>query len=177
MGNKGIGAFVLGGVVGAAIALLYAPRTGAETRAMVADRANAAWGDARDFGARAQVRGQEIYENASVRGQEIYAYASARGQEIYDAAQVRGQEIYENAQARTQAVREGAAARVQEAAETIKPVFTEKNDELREKIEAARQRIASQAAKNAEQAPAPTPSVVEVEPATAVEGQPKPAAE
>lgn len=144
MGNKGIGAFVLGGVVGAAIALLYAPRTGAETRAMVADRANAAWGDARDFGARAQVRGQEIYENA---------------------------------QARTQAVREGAAARVQEAAETIKPVFTEKNDELREKIEAARQRIAAQAAKNAEQPPAPTPSVVEVEPATVVEGQAKPAAE
>lgn len=165
MGNKGIGAFVLGGVIGAAVALLYAPRAGVETRAMVADRANAAWGDARDFGARAQVRGQEIYENASVRGQEIYENASARGQELYETAQVRGQ-----------AVREGAAARVQEAAETIKPVFTEKNDELREKIEAARQRIAAQVAKNAEQAPAEAP-VVEVEPAEVVEEQTKPDAE
>lgn len=176
MGNKGIGAFVLGGVIGAAVALLYAPRAGVETRAMVADRANAAWGDARDFGARAQVRGQEIYENASVRGQEFYANASARGQEIYENASARGQELYETAQVRGQAVREGAAARVQEAAETIKPVFTEKNDELREKIEAARQRIAAQVAKNAEQAPAEAP-VVEVEPAEVVEEQTKPDAE
>lgn len=169
MGNKGIGAFVLGGVIGAAVALLYAPRTGVETRAMVADRANAAWGNAQDFGARAQVRGQEIYDNATVRGQEIYETAAARGQEIYANAAVRGQ-----------AVREGAAARVQEAAETIKPVFTEKNDELREKIEAARQRIAAQVAKNAGEAPAvaPAPEVVEVEAAPAAEEAPQaPAAE
>jgi len=34
----GIGAFVAGGIIGAAIALLYAPRTGEETRAIVADK-------------------------------------------------------------------------------------------------------------------------------------------
>ena len=39
---------------------------------------------------------------------------------------------------------------MQEAAGNIKPRFTEKNDDLREKIEAARQRIAAQVAKNAE---------------------------
>lgn len=39
---------------------------------------------------------------------------------------------------------------VQEAVESVKPIATGKNDELREKIEAARQRIAEQIAKNAE---------------------------
>ena len=125
MGNKGIGAFIAGGLIGAGIALLYAPRTGAETRAMVADRANVAWGNAQDFGVRAQQRGQEIYEDAAARGQEFY---------------------------------QGAAARVQEAAEAVRPVVTEKNDELREKIEAARQRIASQVARNAEEATAAAPA-------------------
>ena len=80
MGNKGIGAFIAGGLIGAGIALLYAPRTGAETRAMVADRANVAWGNAQDFGVRAQQRGQEIYEDAAARGQEFYQGATARGQ-------------------------------------------------------------------------------------------------
>lgn len=36
----GIKSFILGGLVGAAIALLYAPRTGEETRALVADKAD-----------------------------------------------------------------------------------------------------------------------------------------
>ncbi len=37
MANK-FGVFIIGGVVGAVAALLAAPRTGVETRAMVADR-------------------------------------------------------------------------------------------------------------------------------------------
>lgn len=38
MANK-FGMFLIGGVVGAVAALLAAPRSGAETRAMVADKA------------------------------------------------------------------------------------------------------------------------------------------
>ena len=38
---------------------------------------------------------------------------------------------------------------IQEAAESAKPIVSDKNDELREKIEAARKRIAEQIAKNA----------------------------
>ncbi|MEG0682470.1 MAG: YtxH domain-containing protein [Raoultibacter sp.] len=119
MGNKGIGIFVVGGLLGAGVALLYAPRAGAETRALVSDKVNVVWGEAQELGSKAGAKGQQIYQEASSRGQEIYS---------------------------------GATARVQEAAENIKPVFAEKNDELREKIEAARQRIATQVAQNAETA-------------------------
>ena len=41
MGNK-FGAFLAGGLAGAVVALLYAPRSGQETRAMVTDKMSAA---------------------------------------------------------------------------------------------------------------------------------------
>ena len=54
-----------------------------------------------------------------------------------------------------------AAARVREVASNLKPSFTQDNDELRDKIEAARQRIASQVAKNAEETGQVAEEVVE----------------
>ena len=64
-------------------------------------------------------------------------------------------------QAKGQEVAGQAAARVQEVASNLKPSFTQDNDELRDKIEAARQRIASQVAKNAEETDQATEQVVE----------------
>lgn len=133
------GAFVVGGVVGAAFALLYAPRTGQETRALVADRANEAWGTAQRCGVEAQLRGQQIYGDMSAKGQAAYQAASANAQQAYTQASETAQDAINAAQSHMQDMRDN-----------VKPVFTEKNDELREKIEAARQRIASQVAKNAE---------------------------
>lgn len=45
-GCSGFGAFVFGGLLGAIAALLFAPRSGAETREMLAERANEYWGQA-----------------------------------------------------------------------------------------------------------------------------------
>ena len=64
-------------------------------------------------------------------------------------------------QAKGQEVAGQAAARVQEVASNLKPSFTQDNDELRNKIEAARQRIASQVAKNAEETGQVAEEVVE----------------
>ena len=129
MGNK-LGAFLAGGLAGAVVALLCAPRSGQETRAMVTDKMNAVWGEAQELGAQAGSNVQQAYHEATAKGQEVVHDVAAKGQELY------GQ----------------ATQRVQDAADTIKPAFSQKNDELREKIEAARQRIAAQVAKNAEQA-------------------------
>ena len=140
MGNK-LGAFLAGGLAGAVIALLYAPRSGQETRAMVTDKMNNAWGEAQELGAQASANAQHMYQEATAKGQDFAQNVAEKGQQFASAAQSKGQELYG-----------AAASRVQEAAENIKPAFSEKNDELREKIEAARQRIASQVAKNAEAA-------------------------
>lgn len=140
MSNK-LGAFVIGGLVGAAVALLYAPRTGVETRAMVSERMGSAWGGAQEFGAQAQVNAQQAYQTAIERGQVVAQDVAARSQSVAQNVAARGQEIYDQAQ-----------TRVQEAAGVVKPAITDKNDQLREKIEAARQRIAAQVARNAEEA-------------------------
>ena len=158
MANK-LGIFLAGGAIGAAIALLYAPRTGSETRAIVAEAANEAWGQAQDFGTQAAVRGQEVYADAVVQGQRAYSQAQDFGQSVYtnvsSASQVAGvraaavgKQAYEDAKAGVQA----AAKRMQATANQVRPIFSEKNDELRSKIDAARERIAAQVAKNAEAA-------------------------
>ncbi|MCL1797274.1 MAG: YtxH domain-containing protein [Eggerthellaceae bacterium] len=137
--GKGLGAFIVGGLVGAAVALLYAPRPGDETRAIVSDKLNESWGQAQDFGVQASANVQQIYRDATTKGQEVYNTVTTKGQEVAQTVAAKGQELYEV-----------ASTKVQETASNVKPVFTEKNDELREKIEAARARIASQVAKNAE---------------------------
>ena len=78
---------------------------------------------------------QNFYHQAAAKGAEVVGDVTAKSREIADEVVARGH---------------AAVDSVQEAAGSMKPVFTEKNDELREKIEAARQRIAAQVAKNAE---------------------------
>jgi gas vesicle protein len=136
------GAFIAGGAIGAAIALLYAPRTGEESRAMLADKANTAWGDACERGAQVQECGRQAYQNVSAKGQAAYESATAKGQQAFNTARTQFETTRDN----------------------VKPVFTEKNDELREKIEAARQRIASQVAKNAESSQDAVATRIPVEP-------------
>ncbi len=56
------GTFILGGLVGTIVGLLVAPRTGKETRAMVAERASSFLGDAQDWGEQAVSKGTDVVE-------------------------------------------------------------------------------------------------------------------
>ena len=134
------GSFIIGGIVGAAAALLYAPRTGEETRAYVADKANEAWGSAQNYSTDASNFGQQFYGGAVSKGQEMYQNAAGVAQQAYTRATETAQGVFNNAQNFAQGVAGGDAS----------SVVSTQNDELREKIEAARQRIAAQVAANAE---------------------------
>ena len=74
-------AFILGAVSGAAVALLYAPAPGRETREFLGDRAR----EGRERAAQAVERGRELVSqgretltNAVERGREAYREASAK---------------------------------------------------------------------------------------------------
>lgn len=121
MNNK-FGMFLLGGALGALAALLYAPRSGTETRALVADKAQEAWGSAQQLSTEAGQRTAQLYKTASEA-------AIQTGERTAEAAQ----SAFSAAQEKVNAVREN-----------VEPLFAEKNDELREKIEEARKRIAAQ---------------------------------
>ena len=106
--------FVLGGLIGAAAALLVAPKSGAETRVLVNDKINEVVGGTNGF--TEQVTNVANKVTSAVKG---------------------------------------------EPAEAPEPVVTT-NDDLREKIEAARARITAQVAKNAEEAAAAAENAAEV---------------
>lgn len=125
MGNK-LGVFLAGGLVGAVAALLCAPRTGSETRNMVAEKANAVWGEAQELGAQTASTAQQVVEDvagpeAATRTQSFAQDAVAKGQNVVSAVASKGQEIYG-----------AAASRVQEAKSGVKPA-PDGTDDLREK--------------------------------------------
>lgn len=155
MGNK-FGVFLAGGLVGAAAALLCAPRTGREARGMVAEKVNAVWGEAQELGAQTASTAQQVVEDvagadAAARTQTFAQDAVVKGQNVVSAVASKGQEIYG-----------AAASRVQEAKNSVKP-DPDGTDDLREKIEAARARIAAQVAKNAEESAAAASEEIPVE--------------
>lgn len=75
-------AFILGAVSGAAIALLYAPKSGRETREYLGDKAS----EARARAAEAASRGRD----AITQGRDTITTAIERGREAYQ--QARGRE-------------------------------------------------------------------------------------
>jgi len=113
-----IGPFITGAAIGALAALLYAPQAGEKTRALVAEKANAVVGEAKDFGAGFPGTAQDLLKNVQQKGQGFVADTQGR---VKSAA--------------------GQPAEID-------------NDDLREKIEAARKRIAAQVMENAEQSQA-----------------------
>src|SRR5262249_58259171 len=73
-----VGAFVLGAVTGAAVALLLAPASGEETRRMLAEKAR----EGREKAGEAARQGRELWN----RQRDTLASAFERGREAYNQA-------------------------------------------------------------------------------------------
>ena len=81
-------AFLLGAVSGAAVALLYAPATGRETREYLGERAR----EGRERAAEAAQKGREVIDRsreAINQGRETLSTAIDRGREAYQQARRR----------------------------------------------------------------------------------------
>jgi gas vesicle protein len=89
-GNVAV-AFVLGAVAGAAVALLYAPASGRETREFIGEKAR----DGRERATEAAAKGREAID----RGRETVTTAIERGRETVTNAIERGREAYQQARA------------------------------------------------------------------------------
>ena len=74
-------AFILGAVSGAAVALLYAPASGRETREYLGERAR----EAQAHAAEAAAKGREVLKD----GRETLATAIERGRDAYQQARGR----------------------------------------------------------------------------------------
>ena len=113
-----INSFITGAALGVIAALLLAPKTGEQTRALVTEKANAVMGEAKDFSEGIPGSAQDAIKTVQGMGSDFVKTAAGKGQEF--------------------------------AASVQTPAAAQPDDELREKIEAARKRIAAQVAENAE---------------------------
>jgi gas vesicle protein len=106
-GGSVFGAFLLGGMIGAVLGLLFAPRPGVETREMLSDRANEYWGQAGEMYATGVDKVSEVVDSSKVTATE----KSEQLREKIDEARARLQEqVAKSAEVAKDKVNEAAPA-------------------------------------------------------------------
>ncbi len=100
-----VACFAFGAVVGAAVALLFAPKAGRELREDIADATRKGVDRARETGTQLSARAGEYYETASARAGELAQSArdavSRRG-ELFSSAIEAGKQAYRDEKRRTE---------------------------------------------------------------------------
>jgi len=87
--------FIVGGLTGAVAALLFAPQSGEETRAVIKERsielrdkataeAEDAWKHAEEAAIEARQKAEELTRQAMAQGEEITLMARKRGEELVE---------------------------------------------------------------------------------------------
>ncbi len=101
--------FIVGGLTGSVVALLFAPQSGEETRAVIRDKSI----ELRD-------KAQMSAEEAIARAEAAAAEARARADDLAKQLRERGTEVYGNVRDRGQAVIEDVRDRSKSAVENIR---------------------------------------------------------
>jgi gas vesicle protein len=102
--------FLLGTVVGAAVALLFAPKSGEETRELIRERGIELKGRAADLTEESRRRAEELAAEARKRAEE----AEARGRLVLEEQRTRLQTALEEGKEAAQKKRDELMARLEE---------------------------------------------------------------
>jgi len=109
--------FIIGGLSGAVVALLFAPQTGEETRALIKDKSI----ELRDMD-------QQSAEEALARAEATAAEARARADELARQLRERGQEVYTDVRDRSKGMVDDVVERGKTAVEAVRKTATKKSD-------------------------------------------------
>jgi gas vesicle protein len=101
--------FIIGGLSGAVVALLFAPQTGEETRALIKDKSI----ELRD-------KAQQTAEEALARAEATAAEARARADELARQLRERGQEVYTDVRDRGKGMVDDVVERGKSAVEAVR---------------------------------------------------------
>lgn len=119
---------LIGGGIGATLALLFAPKTGRELRGDIADYTKRGVDAAGDQARAAGQRASELYGTAAERVSDVYGTAAGRVSEAYGSAAGKVSEAYGSA-------RERVAA----GADSVTEVAARQKDQIAAAIEAGKQ--------------------------------------
>ncbi len=92
--------FIVGGLTGAVVSLLFAPQSGEETRALIKDKSIELRDKASVSAEAALARAEEIAAEARARADELAADLRTRGTSAYEDVKVRGMSAYEDVKTR-----------------------------------------------------------------------------
>ncbi len=113
-------AFLVGGLLGAGIALLFAPRSGSETRALLTDKAEELWGEGTEFYSHG-------YEKIKTEAANVQATAAKANDElrakIENARKVIAEQVAKNAQSARDAINSQvpvAGEKIHQAVDVVK---------------------------------------------------------
>jgi len=125
-GGGVFGAFILGGLIGAVLGLLFAPRSGKETREMLADTAEDYWN-----------QGKDLYETGVTKVTEVYSTgketATAKSEELRDKID----EARTRLKQQVGSVAESARAKVEKAVPATKEAVEEAGEAAKAGIDEA----------------------------------------
>ena len=92
--------FIVGGLTGAVVSLLFAPQSGEETRALIKDKSIELRDRAQHTTEEALARAEAAAAEARARADELARQVRERGGEMYNTARERGKAIYDDARER-----------------------------------------------------------------------------
>ncbi|HEX8992301.1 MAG TPA: YtxH domain-containing protein [Anaerolineales bacterium] len=87
--------FIVGGLTGAVVSLLFAPQSGEETRALIRDKSIELRDRAADTAEEALARAEAAAAEARTRADELSKVARARAEDLAKEMRARGQEAVE----------------------------------------------------------------------------------
>jgi len=122
-GESVLGAFLLGGIIGGVLGLLFAPRSGRENREILAGKAKEYWGE-----------GVEFYETGKEKATEVYQTGKEKATDVYQTGKEKATETAEELRVKIDAARE----RLREQAESVSKGTKEK---VAEKVPAAKETL------------------------------------
>lgn len=93
-----VAGFVVGGLVGAAVALLMAPQSGEETRTLIRDRSIELRDKAVEYGQDTRARAEKALDDARMRADEAIEDLRVRSDELAQVVKARATELQERVQ-------------------------------------------------------------------------------
>ncbi len=88
--------FIVGGLTGAVVALLFAPQSGEETRALIKDKSIELRDKAQQSTEEALARAEATAQEARARADELAKQLRERSKEVYDDVRERGKTAVES---------------------------------------------------------------------------------
>lgn len=119
-GGGVLGSFLLGGLIGAALGVLFAPRSGRETRELLADSAQGYWN-----------QGMEMYETGVTKATEAYSSGKEVAAEKADELRGKIDEARNRLKEQVEVASDTARSKVVETVPAAKDVVSKAGDTVR----------------------------------------------